>query len=120
MRERIETGSGHAYEFVTGDAGTWLDVWPQPSEHFPAALMHHEGDGDTLVLVGIIEHHLRVDNGEPCDGGVMFARPKTPSEHEAKRPVWQVISLVPLHIEPSILCGCGAHGFIRDDVWVDA
>lgn len=29
-----------------------------------------------------------------------------------------VVSLEPLTISPSILCGeCGAHGFIRDGVW---
>lgn len=34
---------------------------------------------------------------------------------------WTLISLDPLHLEPSLLCRiCGDHGFIRDGKWVPA
>ena len=33
---------------------------------------------------------------------------------------WELHSLSPLHVEPSIRCSCGEHGFIRDDKWVPA
>jgi hypothetical protein len=59
-----------------------------------------------------------------CEGGVLF---DTPENHRGTSdpPLWQVISLDPLHIEPSILMtpgkgGCGLHGFIRDGRWVPA
>lgn len=59
-----------------------------------------------------------------CEGMVPFDTP----EHRfasPERPVWQVHSLDPLHIEPSILMspekgGCGLHGFIREGKWVPA
>lgn len=34
---------------------------------------------------------------------------------------WDVHSLDPLHLEPSLLCRlCGSHGFIRSGTWVSA
>lgn len=31
---------------------------------------------------------------------------------------WELVSLDPLHLEPSLLCRvCGDHGFIRDGKW---
>lgn len=35
-------------------------------------------------------------------------------------PNWTLVSRDPLHVEPSILCGCGEHGFIRDGKWIPA
>lgn len=34
---------------------------------------------------------------------------------------WEVISVEPLTLSPSLLCrACGSHGFIRDGKWVPA
>lgn len=50
----------------------------------------------------------RIPEGEPCAGSVTFAGP------EAR---WILHSLDPLHVEPSILCSCGRHGFVRGGKW---
>lgn len=34
-----------------------------------------------------------------------------------KHPTWELVSLDPIHVEPSLLCGCGSHGFIRHGAW---
>jgi hypothetical protein len=69
---------------------------------------------------GLTVRHKTPVGGE-CLGGVTFdgevQRQLTP---EAAR--WQVFSLEPetLHIEPSLLCHCGDHGFIRGGRWEPA
>lgn len=71
--------------------------------------------------VGFIETHPAPD-GAGCHGSVLFDVPANASEN---RPKWQLVSLDPLHIEPSVLCGshavpgsgCGHHGFIRNGRW---
>lgn len=67
--------------------------------------------------IGIIEAH-RLSGDEWCYGGVFWKQVGTP---EHPRPVWTLVSLEPLHLEPSILCQiCGNHGFIRGGRWVSA
>lgn len=64
--------------------------------------------------IGIDEWH-KDPQGELCGGWAPFdvdspyILPTTPK--------WQVVSLEPLHMEPSLLCGCGHHGFIRNGQW---
>jgi hypothetical protein len=110
-----DLGSGHVFAWVTGDP-----------ESFPTddvRLKNWQGGGDNLV--GIIERHPRADDpGQIHEGGVYFiAAASSPTA----RSIWQVVSLEPLHIEPSVHCvkdeqhrGCGNHGFIRDGRWVPA
>lgn len=31
---------------------------------------------------------------------------------------WTVVSYDPLELSPSLLCGCGHHGFIRQGKWI--
>ena len=77
---------------------------------------------------GIIQPHMdRYSNW--CGGGVTFAGHEHPGHQGA---TWDVFSLDPLHISPSLLCGsklyrsghpdetCGDHGFIRVGRWVKA
>lgn len=68
---------------------------------------------------GLIHSHQRPDDGEPCAGGVMFDLPGV-AEAFPGRALWQVVSLDPLTLSPSLLCSCGHHGFIRDGKWVPA
>ncbi|MCA1571927.1 MAG: hypothetical protein LC798_16775 [Chloroflexi bacterium] len=118
-QDHIDLGSGHSFTWVVGDP-----------EHHPtddARLLRWHGQDETLV--GIIEWHPRADgkpmpNGDParCGGGVYFVQTGSGGR---QHPVWQVVSLDPLHLEPSILCtpekgGCGNHGWIRDGRWVQA
>jgi hypothetical protein len=57
-----------------------------------------------------------VPEGEPCAGSVTFDLPGA----DPKRARWQLLSLEPLHVEPSILCSCGRHGFVRNGKWEEA
>jgi hypothetical protein len=73
----------------------------------------------THERAGLIERHPRPDNGQPCEGGVLFDLPGI-REAFPSRPVWQVLSADPLTLAPSLLCRvCGRHGFIRDGRWAD-
>lgn len=72
------------------------------------------------LVVGFIETHPTPD-GTGCHGQVTFDLPET---QDLLGPKWQLVSLDPLHIEPSVLCGtnagvggCGHHGFIRGSRW---
>lgn len=68
-------------------------------------------DGDERV--GITEWH-KTPSGVWCAGFVPF-RSYDP-EHG-----WDVLSMDPLTLSPSLLCRlCGSHGFIRDGLWVTA
>ncbi len=75
--------------------------------------------------IGIIVWHLaRPDDAECiemhggwCGGAVFF---DVPANADANREKWQVQSLDPLTISPSLACHCGDHGFIRDGRWVPA
>jgi hypothetical protein len=69
--------------------------------------------------VGLIFLH-RSPAGDECDGGpIRFDIPANadwPADHR-----WQVHSMNPLDLSPSLLCGrCGTHGFIRAGRWVPA
>lgn len=68
---------------------------------------------------GLLEQHPRPDTGAACYGTVLFDLPGV-QEHFGQA-VWQVTSLDPLDISPSVLCRtCGHHGFIRAGRWVPA
>lgn len=54
--------------------------------------------------------------GEPCAGAVNFDVPAN-TDRSPGRAVWQLLSADPLHVEPSILCSCGRHGFVRGGRW---
>lgn len=69
---------------------------------------------------GIIIGHTH-DDGEWCEGAVLFDTPENHRGTDANRPLWQVESLDPLTISPSILrTDCGHHGFIREGRWLPA
>jgi hypothetical protein len=84
------------------------------------------GGNHVLVLVtpdgssepsGADVEHLRPD-GKPCIGWVAFdvaAHEFLPAERK-----WQVESWEPLTLSPSLLCGCGDHGFVRSGRWAAA
>lgn len=77
---------------------------------------------DNGTRIGFLEWHdcTAVNSDYLTAGSVIFDIP----EAWAYRPEgakWQVHSLDPLHVEPSILCrNCGNHGFIRNGKWEDA
>lgn len=67
--------------------------------------------------IGFIESHPTPE-GRGCSGQVTF---DVPEAADLRGPRWTLVSMDPLHIEPSVLCrGCGHHGFVRDGAWVPA
>lgn len=65
--------------------------------------------------VGIHEWH-KTKNGKWCVGWIPFS-----SSPIATGDTWDVQSLDPLTLSPSLLCqACGSHGFIRNGAWVEA
>lgn len=116
--DHIDLGGGHSYVWLLGD--------PQEYPTDDVRFIDFKGDGQTLV--GLIEFHPKpggpvsdVDDGQ-CAGGVYFVAGT--GLHATHKPIWTVVSLDPLHLEPSILCrppyGCGNHGYIRNGLWEDA
>lgn len=75
------------------------------------------------VWVGVKTHHLRPDTGDPCASYSLFAVPEadTWAAHfvAGASTRWQVTSLEPLTMAPSLQCGaCPMHGFVVDGRWV--
>ncbi len=89
--QRIDLGHNHIATLVTPEHGT------HPT--------------------GMDVEHLTPD-GKPCTGWIALDVP----EHE-RLPVerkWQVESWEPITVSPSLLCGCGDHGWVRAGKWVPA
>lgn len=69
---------------------------------------------------GLFYEHRRPDTGAACHGAVMFDLPGVRENFSASR-LWQVESMEPLTVSPSLLCRvCGHHGFIRNGRWEPA
>lgn len=86
--ESIDLGSGCLYKKTVDPEGNWI---------------------------GITEWHKNSE-GKLCGGWVPF-NVESRYIHDST-PKWEVKSLDPLHLEPSLLCNCGHHGFIREGKWV--
>lgn len=92
------------------------------SDHY---IKRFVGHGDTTdVEIGITIFH-KTPTGFWCAGSVQYDIPEA-QKYRSKHPdgslsaVWTLLKLNPLHIEPSVLCSCGDHGFIRGGCWVVA
>ncbi len=60
-----------------------------------------------------------------CAGGFYWRQPVTYRDkitpwQERKVTLWQLESIDPLTLSPSILCNCGHHGFIKQGKWIQA
>lgn len=95
----------------------------------------YDGVPDVGYFGATVVHYK--PNGELCMGAIRFDTPGVRAVEAASRahclkqgipyteecPHWQLISLHPLHVEPSLLCKaekCGDHGHIRGGRWVPA
>lgn len=71
---------------------------------------------------GLLDEHVSKggwDEGQVHVGSIMFDLPEVRAAFgNRERPYWQLESWDPLTIFPSLLCGCGDHGFIREGRWV--
>lgn len=93
MIERIDIGHGHTIRFV-----------------------EYEDDKRTAIN----DCHLNKD-GKECAGFIPFKDGAWAKKFNNKITAWDVVSLEPLTLTPSILCtACGDHGFITDGKWVPA
>ena len=66
---------------------------------------------------GINIRHKRPGTDIDCEGFVAFDNGTWAQEFDNKITVWQVQSMDPLTLSPSILCSCGDHGFIENGKW---
>ncbi len=120
MTARIDLGDGHWAYPVKARQHPWkvgmtASPCPDPDE---CGCPH-------LVEVGfILAHDKRPDDEacrhlDACEGAIWYACAPG-SDRRRERPVWTLVSRDPLHLEPSVACHCGDHGFIRDGKWVRA
>jgi hypothetical protein len=86
----------------------------------------HLADRLPIERAGLVWRHPIPDRpGQLCESGLLFDIPELRGVHGPARPLWQVEQWDPLTLAPSILCardkgGCGAHGYIREGLWVPA
>lgn len=139
----IDIGNEHTFVWMVAKGGYYevpkqFKNWHAPNEEVSGPKIDH------VDLIGIVErhykpcdtnmpHHLGAVEGhehtkakccpancpgrEWCGGAVYFTKMKD----KPNAPTWQVESLDPLTISPSILCSeCGSHGFIRNGRWENA
>lgn len=100
-RAVVDLGMGHTMRFTTWAPDRVLN--PQYA------------DLPDMDPVGGI-HTCRHGN----QGSILF-RSEVIDKVYPNHPVWELVSLDPLHLEPSIVVHrCGCHGFIRDGKWADA
>jgi hypothetical protein len=66
---------------------------------------------------GVEVEHL-TPGGKPCVGWINLDVARNHDLPEARK--WQVESWDPITLSPSLLCGCGDHGFVRSGKWVPA
>jgi len=107
----IDLGSGYSACFYSWDP----DLKLNPQYRHLARVLPVEN-------AGLIIRHPRLDKpGETHESAIAFHMPGL-EELNGDRPTWDVTSLNPLTVSPSILCtpskhGCGAHGYIRFGRW---
>ena len=102
----IDIGDGHLL---------YATCWAPDRELNP-----HLADVPDIPLLGYRIEHPRPDGTGTCQGHVNLDLPGV-RDRVGGQPVWQVVSLDPLTITPSVLCrACGDHGFITDGRWVAA
>ena len=87
------------------------------------ALNPQYADLPDVERYGAMIAHPRAASAEwasgECEGKVTFAGPVQQRIQPAVA-TWTVVSWEPLTLSPSLRCGCGDHGFIRDGRWVPA
>ncbi len=103
MSKRIELGMDHWMQ--------WFVPFDGPEEYIGVIVWHPAKPEDTRC----IENH----DGW-CGGAIHFNVPQNANILKADgtpRPKWNVESLDPLSLNPSLGCHCGDHGFIKQGRW---
>ena len=92
MSKELDLGNGY-----TGYLFACSEAHPHPSGYAGVTVRHATPDGNQCG-------HIATWDGS----------------HDPDH-TWELVSIDPLHIEPSILCHtCGDHGWIRNGQWVKA
>ncbi len=111
--DEIDLGNGHTLRFTR---------WAPDRELNP----QYDGVPDVERWGAIVGHpagpHPLVPADEStgyCEGGITFDGPVQRQVHPCA-PKWTVESWDPLTLSPSLLCGCGDHGFVRAGRWAPA
>jgi hypothetical protein len=74
--------------------------------------------GEERVAIDVFH---KTKDGKDCAGFVPFRGRAWDACFSGEIAAWDVLSIDPLTLSPSILCrACGDHGFIRDGKWVQA
>ena len=105
MSDWRDLGHDHRYS---------LTVWSPDRDLNP-----QYADVSDIDPCGAIVEHL-TPAGEPCKSHIYFDVPGVDAiTTEAHR--WQVQSLDPLTVSPSLLCRrCGDHGWVTNGAWIPA
>jgi hypothetical protein len=103
----------------------WVDIG---HDHAYSLYGAHGGDGTTIGA--LVKHPLHDDDEQcrwrgECVGSILFRLPEaephavyqTEDGNTGRRAQWDLLSLDPFHVEPSLACHCGDHGFIRGGLW---
>lgn len=96
--------------------------WDSPVHGYPLGHQHWytiEVDQQGREVGCLVWHPHPSTPGGIHAGGVLF---DTEAGQATQRNAahWHLVSRDPLHIEPSVLCSCGDHGFIRNGRWESA
>lgn len=94
------------------------------NDHYIAYYTYAGSKENETSSIGFTIVHKK-PNGKWCVGSVMFDLPeaqrfRTMMPNGQLSAVWDLISREPLHVEPSIACSCGDHGYVRDGKWQPA
>lgn len=101
---------------------TWDGPLRVPASEFvPEHVWIAAGHG-VYFWVWAEHHHLYYVHDCPLNGdapgAIAFDVPE--NDYVPAEAKWQLESIEPLTISPSLLCPCGHHGFIRQGRWVPA
>lgn len=104
--EYVDIGHDHAIQFASWSPDRQLN--PQYA------------DVPDIPRITVMVKHNKPD-GTPCIGSAAYLDLPGVRELVGEKAVWQVVSMEPLHLEPSLLCmSCSDHGFIRGGAWIPA
>lgn len=91
-----------------------LDLWPDDGWTMLDDRNQYRVVSEHGEPIGVVWAHIRPDRDEWCRGSALWKR----RDHGS---TWILVSLDPIHVEPSLLCRvCGAHGFLRAGGWTPA
>jgi hypothetical protein len=111
----IDIGHDHYVRYF----GWYPDDLPGNRERYGVPLPRVAKAGIFIRHRGKNPDYPYVDKHGWCKGAVHFDIPEMYLMQD-KGPWWTVESWDPLTLSPSILCGCGDHGFIKEGRWVPA